>query len=317
MLKNFKELKVKLDPWFAKSFDIEEFEYLDEVPFDDWQSIEAYPEYEWVYDKNAISKLLNDEEEFGETCNLAFHEKPKKYPVMVKPRTNLDGMGKDAIKARTEFGIESFMGEDFIAQPFVEGTHFSIDFLLYHGQVLEDNNVMVATKKGGSIIEWKSSPVCPAIAWEHAQHLAAMLPEYAGAINIEMINNYVIEVHLRPSVCFKEIDGGLCEEHYYLSIGEAPAPLENYEPTFEICGRVRKDMKMPRFLPTVDMASYPGVKNVQWIGNPGEDLSKQPQDSFSFKLFSVQGTNYTDCKAYSERIKMELEKMLFRELDWL
>ena len=310
-------LKTELDSWFAKSFDPEEFEFLHTVAFDDHQVLEVYPEYEWVYDKWEISKMLNDEKKHGATYNLGIHETPKKYPVMVKPRINLDGMGKNAMKARTDIGIQAFLGEDYIAQPFVEGVHFSIDFLLFHGQVLEDTNVMVAKKKGGSIVEWKSSPVCPALAWEHAETLAKEMPDYCGAINIEMINDYVLEVHLRPSVCWASIDGGLSQEHYYLSIGEAAAPLELYSPTFEICIRVKKDMAVPRFLPVINMDEYPGVVNTQIIGKPGELLSKEPQDSYSFKLASVQGTSYEDCKAYAIRFQYELERMLMKEIDWL
>lgn len=285
------------------------------VPWYDDQAVLAHPEHKWVYDKLELSRMLNE----GVTYDLAKNEIPEKFPVFVKPRVNLEGMGIDAEKVKSLESLQFFLGQGYIAQPFQEGDHYSIDFLVYEGEIYSEN-IMKAVKRRNTIVEWHSCPNYPVMADKHVNKLLEEFNKhggYNGVVNIEMIGNYVLEVHLRPSVCFADIDQGMCEEHHWVQLGEAPTNLEPYYPTYAIIGRVRQDMTMAKFLPTVPTDNYKGIVSIQYTGRAGRKLSDEPNDPYSYKLFEIHCLDLVEGRAYAEMLKRAWETKLNRELKWV
>lgn len=160
-------------------------------PINDFEAYKYYSKYNFLYNKKFICEFQNLN--YG---NLDTY--PKKYPIISKPIINLKGMGYNAIKINN---IQEFINNNIYGNfwcEFVKGKHYSYDFMLNDTKIIFyccfegiKNN-----KNLGKFNYWKfiKDIKYPEIIDEL---INKYLKKYFGFLNIEVINNKIIEVHLR------------------------------------------------------------------------------------------------------------------------
>jgi|APHM01.1.fsa_nt_gi hypothetical protein len=114
---------------------------------------------------------------------------------VVRPTYNLEGMSKDARVEWIEAKNSGGRGPGEFWCEYLQGCHLSCDYSDRQAQLC-----VFGSKEPGSLWRfrhWKRLParVAPDIEW-----VLDLSERYY--VNVEMIGDYVIEVHLRPDPCF-------------------------------------------------------------------------------------------------------------------
>lgn len=255
-----------LDPW--------EQQYLGAwwkgEPLTDEEAIVAFPDHNWIYDKHDLGT------ELGYDSAVLFP------PSVVKPLTNLRGMGRNMKK----------VDELMVVQPYRSGLHLSTDVWVERGIAKAWWTMEGLKDEQDSFYLFRSVPTLNNVH----EVCAALLDGYTGYFNYETIGGYVIEAHLRPSMQFFDICGGLIE-HRSPTI---------FTPTYSIVYR-RKDDVIYTSYPTTQL--YAGVTSVQYCFEPGVPLSKYDQDPVSYRYMVINGTDKNAIELQSEVMHSALEEL--------
>lgn len=153
--------------------------------YDDEAWLRAEPQDRYVYDRLLLASML------GYVCGPAGVPVPRPGTYMVKPITNILGMGVGATVRHLERSTDDLAAGYFWMEMFY-GEHLSID--VYDGTV---GCVYQGISDGrGRFLAWVRLPnireeQVPAFVWD--------LSKKYGAVNYETIGGRVIEAHLRPS----------------------------------------------------------------------------------------------------------------------
>lgn len=158
------------------------------IPHNDTEAFNHFKKYNFVYNKQFIanSQHLNN----GNSNNL-----PKLFPVIVRPITNLYGMGLGAYYAYNINQIKEMKNTDFWCQ-ILEGNHISVDVLLSQGKI---NGVIAFYGKPDKLFTFDHWTYIP--KYKLPNHIDKWIMKYlqnhTGVINLEIIGGYIIECHLR------------------------------------------------------------------------------------------------------------------------
>ena len=145
------------------------------------------PRHRWVYDRLLVA------------CTQSYAAgpagvEPPSYPVIVKPITNLYGMGRGAWIAfePTEIPAGHMWAE------FLTGSHASIDMHIVGGEIITASEAL-GFKECAPSLRFAFWAFMGAIEPPDAlrQWVRAYLSDYTGPANIETIGGAIIEVHLR------------------------------------------------------------------------------------------------------------------------
>ena len=152
----------------------------------------------YEYYKNTKFIKLYNKKYIADTQNLNNGSNniiiPDKFPVIVRPIINLNGMGKDAhyIYDKKNF----YIPKDFFWCEVLKGIHISID-------------IFYSKNKIQGYIAFKGVPdkLFTFLYWEYLEHyiiadnillwIKKYMKDYCGVFNLEIINNKIIECHLR------------------------------------------------------------------------------------------------------------------------
>ena len=152
-----------------------------------WQQCD--PDDLWIYDKLILSSKL------GYVCGPAGVPVPEPGIYIVRPITNIEGMGRDVQFIRLEDNTQHLPAGHFWCEVF-QGRHLSVDYI--HGdQVL--------------CVEGFRTPTNPAYRWDRWQRVNTHVPypelliEMSfEKVNCEFIDGKLIEVHLRHNPNFED-----------------------------------------------------------------------------------------------------------------
>lgn len=157
------------------------------LPWTDEDAWDHYPKHRWMYQKDDLIEYLN--QEIPET-DLWIH----------KPCINFWGLGREAsVKIHPNASGGRF------SMPFIEGDLYSTDFLISDGKFL--GSMTFKTKNDPKDIHNKTlweGVKTPSESLKTAIHglITGKFSDFTGMLNIEYIDGYVIEMHLRPSAQF-------------------------------------------------------------------------------------------------------------------
>lgn len=174
-----------------------------------WHKIDL--EDRWVYDKLILSSMA------GHVCGPAGTPVPTPGMYIVRPITNVMGMGIQAKLHELEWDTEHLMPGTFWCEYF-EGRHLSVDYI--HGEQtlcvegIKDDGEMQKFRKWKKVLD--NVPL-PAI-------LEPLKKKYPF-INCEFIGGKLIEAHLRHNPDFEED----VEELIVVWEGESTIPPEGME----------------------------------------------------------------------------------------
>lgn len=161
----------------------------------------ANPRHRWVYSKLAVAETQ------GIAC-APLGVEPPSYPVIVRPITNLHGMALGARVVR-EGPIPYEPG--LFWSEILRGPHWSIDFgiMLETGRSLWQAARGIIREDTLEPLAWIQEPSVPREIERAARDwLFDHLTGYDGPLNVELIGDKVIEVHLRHSTDFSAVPAG-------------------------------------------------------------------------------------------------------------
>lgn len=181
-------IKNQLKKEIKKDFGIDIDNFCPKNDLDAWQK---YPNYNFLYNKMFICKIQNLK--YAPMPIL-----PKKFPVVIKPITNLMGMGLNSIKITSKKEFIKYFNSNHFWCEFITGEHLSWDLLLINGIIkyVCCFKGFKNQKKFGTFKYWKfiKNINTPNFFFEFVD---TYLKNFSGCINLETINNKIIECHLR------------------------------------------------------------------------------------------------------------------------
>ena len=161
--------------------------------FDAWK--DCLDEDRWIFDKLILSTRL------GHLCGPAGEPVPSPNFYIVRPCVNLLGMGRGAKKVWIEKETENIIPDGYFWCEEFTGRHLSIDYL---------------DKKQSLCVEGIRDLKDPFWKWKEWRKVNDIVPlpeifnslkgEYKN-INVEMIGEKVIEIHLRPNPDWENYNG--------------------------------------------------------------------------------------------------------------
>lgn len=166
------------------------------IPTTDDGAWECYPKFRWVY--NRIDVALSQ----GIVC-APVGVTPKKYPVFLKPITNLYGGG---FCARTAHSAEEYQKYEHLSGYFwmecLEGEHLSHDIIMSNGDISATFTFRGHSLGKGMFDFWETIEGNDAIHYVKKWAIKH-LHGFTGCVNIETLGGRIIECHLRMG----DIDG--------------------------------------------------------------------------------------------------------------
>jgi hypothetical protein len=177
------------DPWRLQYF--RRVETAVNIPTEDADAWNWYPDHRWVYDKLAVALSQNlDAGPHGTS--------PPRYPVFSKPIINLKGMGVGSRVLSSAAEYDRYYAPGHMWVTLLEGRHVSSDIAVVNGEPRWWRHVTGKPTGEGAFDYW----------WIHAEPDAEIetncgkwvrerLAGYTGMLNLETIGGTIIEAHLR------------------------------------------------------------------------------------------------------------------------
>lgn len=168
---------------------IERKGYSNLFPYTDPEAWKHFPEHHQLYNKLWIAETQNI------PCGpMGIY--PEKYPVIFKPMINLFGMSRGIKKINNEEEYDKNIKDGFFWEEYFEGIQRCVDLVMRDGKVYYWTSLISYKGENGSFEYHESEPnyVLPLqiFSW-----LETVLDDYSGLVNLDLINETIIECHLR------------------------------------------------------------------------------------------------------------------------
>lgn len=186
-----------------------------EIGVSDAEAWRLNPAHRHIYNKLAVAEAQGL---LAAPCGVdpLAHGLPAQAHLFVKPIINLAGMS---------LGTQTTTADQLQRDPkrcnpgsfwceFLEGEQTSTDCLVLDGQVLWFAHTRASAEKNANRpVYWEVGVSLPEQESSIAEFISAQLAGYTGLCNLEMIGDWIIEVHLRGSNGFFDLYG----ETFFLS----------------------------------------------------------------------------------------------------
>lgn len=163
----------------------------------DVQAFIKHEDYNYVYDKFNLTKKQNI------PCNIVgIYPNETQYPIVIKPIINLFGMSRNVQIIENEdeytYFLENTPHPSSFWMPYYEANnHFTIDILFKNGKIIYSNAFHSFSTKEIGIFS-KHEYIHDYVLNENITiFLEKYLGDYTGCVNIEVMDNTIIEIHLR------------------------------------------------------------------------------------------------------------------------
>ena len=178
------------DPWRFQFFEGAACPTDVNVPTDDLDAYEWYPEHKWVYEKLKIAQSQSL------LCGTG-NQWPAKFPVFAKPNINLRGMGLDSGVVATAAEFEA-LPEGHMWMPFFDGDHISSDCAIVRGEMQWARHAVGFPWHRGMFTHWViENTQRPELNQFLSSWIKQHMAGYTGMMNFETIGGKIIEAHLR------------------------------------------------------------------------------------------------------------------------
>jgi len=163
---------------------------LNNIICNDIQAWKKYHTYHNIYNKLWIAESQNL------PCGpMGIY--PEEYPIIFKPIINLYGMSRGFKIIKNEDEYQEYLDDGLFWMPYLSGDHYTIDLVIIKGEIKH-----IACLKSFSYTEegtfnYHESMPEYELPIHIIEWVKLYLKDYIGCANIELINNKIIEVHLR------------------------------------------------------------------------------------------------------------------------
>lgn len=191
----------------------DKFERLDiEFIYNDIDAWQENPNFNQIYNKLwLVSKQEIDCGPIGTDVN--------KYPIIIKPIINLYGFSRGFKIIKNEEEYLSNQNDGFFWMPYLKGKNYTIDLILDNGKIV---GVYALESKPSLYGSFKYHVYRPdyKLSDKNRLFIENILAGYSGPVNIEIINEIIIEAHLRLNGDIYNYDDNFFIELYKLINGQ-------------------------------------------------------------------------------------------------
>jgi hypothetical protein len=159
----------------------------------DYNAIKQNKKYSFVYDKFQIA--LQQKLQCGLYAGQIPNETQLKNGIVIRPIYNIMGMGYDTSIVYTIDEFYTKMKQGYFWVEYISGMHTSIDLVIENGKI-KFYCILECVKS--SITDFLYfHPIPIYLPKSIYKYINTYLYDYTGFLNIEMIDKYIIEMHLR------------------------------------------------------------------------------------------------------------------------
>lgn len=165
----------------------------------DIQCFIKFKEYNYVYDKLKLIKAQNIYSNV-----IGIYPSTEAYPIIIKPIINLFGMSRGIKVIRNEDEYENYLmtvpNPSSFWMPFYDTNkreHYTIDVVMKNGKIFFSNTFQCISSKETGIFQKHIYLKDYLLNYETISFLEKYLNDYTGCLNIEIIDSFIIEIHLR------------------------------------------------------------------------------------------------------------------------
>jgi len=171
------------------------------IPVDDPTGWVLYPAYRRVYNKLFICDSQG-------IPNGPHGTMPNRFPVFSKPMMNLHGMGAGGRIIRSAAELEAHFTPGHMWLKLFTGRHVSTDAALLNGRVRWRRHTVGKPLPGGTFDYWTilARPL-PKLEGYLDRWIRRNLAGFTGLVNFESMGGAIIEVHLRMSEQWIDLNG--------------------------------------------------------------------------------------------------------------
>jgi len=156
---------------------------------DDRSAWLKYPYYNKVYNKLWLA------ESQGLDCGpVGIY--PNNYPIIMKPIINLYGMSRGVKIINNDEEYDANIKDGFFWEEYLDGIQYCLDIVLKDGDIAF-YSCMVSVKGDNGTFKYHYTLSYYDIPQTIKIWIRAHLTHYTGCVNMEIINNIIIECHLR------------------------------------------------------------------------------------------------------------------------
>lgn len=159
----------------------------------DRQAIKQNKIYSFVYDKYQIALQQNLK------CGLYGGDIPDvsllQNGIIIRPIYNIMGMGNNTHYVNTLNEFQDKMKQGYFWVEYISGNHYSIDLIIKNGIILFDCTLECIKTSITDFLYFH--PISKKIPKSIIHYVNTYLYDYTGFLNIELIHNTIIEIHLR------------------------------------------------------------------------------------------------------------------------
>jgi hypothetical protein len=277
------------DPWRLQFFEKTNCPDDVNIPTDDPDCWNWYPEQRWIYDK------LNIAQSQGIVSGRCT-DMPPHFPVFSKPQVNLKGMGLNAfvIEDAAAFKHKCLPGNMWME--LLTGTHVSTDCAIENGKMKWCRHATGIAWRDAMFKHWIIHADRDIALETYLKNwIEKHMTGYTGMINFESIGGKIIEVHLRFADQWCDLYGDGWNDALVRLYAEGrwvydtSSLLEGYSiPLFASHGG---NFKHPSCKQQFKIKSMPYVKSLQITFNEIFDHTKHAMPSGGFRLGIVNSTN--------------------------
>jgi len=160
-----------------------------DIPTNDKDAYQNLFNNNYVYNKLFISELQNlDAAPIGIT--------PIEFPIIIKPIINLYGMSNGFKKINTIEEYRKTIDYGMFWQKYLDGIQYNIDINMKNGKIIQYFCVISEPDKNG-MFKYHYYEKDYILSNKIIKFIEKWLKNYTGFINVEIINEYIIEMHLR------------------------------------------------------------------------------------------------------------------------
>lgn len=180
------------------------------IPTSDEIAWTTNPKHNWVYNKLQVA--ISQNLPAGPTGT-----DPTTYPVIIKPITNLHGGGVGAVLCHNEQQYQEYKSlAGYFWSKYLFGTHYSTDLIVVNGEIMFDVSFIGEKLQLGLFDYWKLAPTNKNTLHKLQAWVTNNLATYTGCLNVETLDDYIIEAHLRMGDIDRLGDTGLLEAIHVL-----------------------------------------------------------------------------------------------------
>ena len=168
------------------------------VPMFDRQAYNMFPKYNFVYDKLWVCKSQNLK---CGTLESLYQDNNTSYPVFIKPRWgHLSASSKNCFKVKSYEELLKYKDlKDMMWSEYIDGQEYMTDYVLLNGVIIYKISYLYSKDQFGYIEKYKYiSPGNESIP-EIDTWVNEYMVGYSGIVNVQMRDNKIIEVGLRPA----------------------------------------------------------------------------------------------------------------------